>query len=451
MWQKLAYNIDIAASAIVQNRLRALLTSLGIIFGVASVVSMMAVGRGARIAIVEQMKVLGANNIIIQPVLSEYGAEPVAEDSKAGAADAESISKWSPGLTNSDVEAIREGVPMVEEIGSEIIIENSIVHNGRKANAKLIGVNEGFFRIHNILLESGNHFGEEHFRKAIPACIIGNGIKSRFFPSENPLGRQIKVGNQWLTIAGVAKSRKSLFGDIGGVAIRDYDLDVYAPIATVLMRYENRLLQHSKPADESARWMWSGDESEDVPDPNYHQIDQVTVRMEGGANLPAAAAIIERMMKRRHNSADDFRVIVPEVLLKQKQEAESLFNIMLTSIASISLLVGGIGIMNIMLASVLERIKEIGVRLSLGATRQDIVMQFLSEATAISVSGGIIGIFLGFLFSYLIEKFFDYPTSISASSVVISFAVALAVGLVFGIVPARRAAELDPVESLRYE
>ncbi|MFT4741975.1 MAG: putative ABC transport system permease protein, partial [Marivirga sp.] len=184
---------------------------------------------------------------------------------------------------------------------------------------------------------------------------------------------------------------------------------------------------------------------------NYHQLDKLTVQVGDSKKLSETAEIISRMLRRRHYSVVDFEVTVPELLLKQQQRTNDIFNLVLGAIAGISLLVGGIGIMNIMLASVMERIKEIGLRLSLGAKKSDVVNQFLFEAVMISISGGVIGVILGVVFAYLVASFAEIPTIISGISIVISFGVAATVGLIFGIAPARKAANQDPITSLRHE
>jgi putative ABC transport system permease protein len=186
-------------------------------------------------------------------------------------------------------------------------------------------------------------------------------------------------------------------------------------------------------------------------DENYHQLDRLVVNMHDSKDIKGGVEVIEAILNRRHNEVDDYEIVVPELLLKQEQRTRKLFNIVLAVIAGISLLVGGIGIMNIMLASVLERTKEIGLRMSIGARRKDIVFQFIAEAVLISVSGGIVGIITGVVISVLIEKLADIQTIISVTSVLVSFFVSVSVGLLFGIFPARRAAKQSPMESLRYE
>ena len=236
-------------------------------------------------------------------------------------------------------------------------------------------------------------------------------------------------------------------------------MDVYTPIQTVLVRYENRdlitesMIRGSNSAS-GGRFMIiiGGDENAPSgPIENYHQIDRLVVQVDQTELLSSTAEVMARFLERRHGEVIDYEITIPELLLKQQQRTKNIFNFVLGAIAGISLLVGGIGIMNIMLASVMERIKEIGLRLSVGAKKEDIILQFLNEAVMISVSGGIIGIILGITMAAVVSNVADIPTVISPLSILLSFGVAATVGLIFGITPAKRAASQDPITSLRYE
>jgi putative ABC transport system permease protein len=225
----------------------------------------------------------------------------------------------------------------------------------------------------------------------------------------------------------------------------------------MLLRYRDRARLTTQDIQKASRqgmvFMFGGntEKKESSDQKNYHQLDRVVVRVGDNRYSRKVSEVIQRMLNRRHNEVIDYEIIVPELLLQQEQRTRDLLNLVLGAIASISLLVGGIGIMNIMLASVMERIKEIGLRLSIGATQKDVIFQFMSESIAISLTGGLIGIALGVSFCYIIEIFAEIPTLISPWSVILSFAVAVTVGLVFGIYPAQKAAKQDPVVSLRYE
>lgn len=439
---KLPHNFFIALEAIAQNKSRALLTSLGIVFGVASVIAMLAIGQGAQQEILEQMKLLGTNTIIVKPV-TEQEEGKLEEDEK----DTTEKQRFTPGLNLQDALSITRTIPHLRSVSPEVLVESLAISGGRKRTVKLAGVDRAYFAAANFTLAEGQLFSDYQIDNALPVCVIGHGIKARFFPKRNPLGQQIKCGKLWLTIIGVLEERKISEKQITHLGIRDYNLDIYTPVTTLLLRYQNRsLVTKDDIMRASRRWREADEEAV-----NYHQLDRLIVQVRDSKHILPVADILSRMLERRHNRVVDFEIIVPELLLQQEQRTRAIFNIVLGAIASISLLVGGIGIMNIMLASVLERIKEIGIRMAVGATQTDIVLQFVMEAVIISLSGGIAGIILGVLMSYFIESVTDIKTIISPLAVGLSFLVSISVGLVFGISPARRAAAQDPIVSLRYE
>ncbi len=452
--KSLLSNFSIALEAVVANQVRSLLTALGIIFGVAAVIAMLAIGNGAQKEILEQIELVGVNNIIVQPIVEQV-------EQKLGEAEEEKSNKFSPGLKLLDVESIKAGIPGVQKLSPEILLETFIIKNGIRRSSKLVGVEPEYFEVANFELSEGKMFSEQQLKIGAPVCVIGKAIQTKFFPQENPIGKKIKVGSQWLEVVGVLKERFISEKAISNLGIRDYNMDVYAPIQTVLIRYINRDLVTGSGIKKSfgssfsffggGRFAISTSSNEDSKPSNYHQIDRLVVQVSESEKLNSTADVLARMLERRHYGVVDFEITIPELLLKQQQRTQNIFNIVLAAIAAISLLVGGIGIMNIMLASVLERIKEIGLRLSIGAKKNDIVMQFLFEAVMISVSGGIVGVVLGIVLAYLVSTLADFPTSISFISIVISFGVAATVGLIFGITPAKRAASQDPITSLRHE
>lgn len=441
-------NILTAFDAIKRNKLRSILTSLGIVFGVASVISMLAIGRGAQQEILDQMKLLGTNNIIITPIIEqEEGTVDEENDEKK-----KEKKKFSPGLTLQDAIAIRTMLPSVDFVSPEIVMETVALREGMKRTTKLVGVDSTFFNDSGYELEKGSYFTAYHLDRSLPVAVIGHAIKTKFFTREDPIGKQIKCGKLWLTIVGVLKERNISKQNIKHLGLRDYNYDIYAPVNTILLRYKNRALVTRRDIQSAARTTnVNNEETEEKKAVNYHQLDRLVVRVNNTELMHPLAEVISRMLQRRHNGMVDFSVVVPEELLKQEQRTKEIFNIVLGAIASISLIVGGIGIMNIMLASVLERTKEIGIRRSVGATRKDIVLQFLSEATTISVTGGIIGIILGFAISIVIEQTAGIHTIVSFLSVVISFAISITIGIAFGFFPAQRAAQQDVIQSLRYE
>jgi putative ABC transport system permease protein len=439
-----------AVEAVGHNKLRAGLTSLGILFGVASVIAMLAIGRGAEQEILEQMRLLGTNNVIVTPIIEQK--EEDVKDAKA------QPKKFTPGLSYADVEAIRTTVPEVDAVSGEVVLNTTITRQGRQRTGKLVGVDTAYFRIMNLRLAAGARFAPSQVQNGLQVAVIGSGVKSRFFSNEDPVGNTIKVGGNWLTVIGVLEDRALAGQNAQKLGIRDESMDVYVPVRTMLVRYRNRSLvtqqeveAASKTTVQSANDAPQEDDETRAERRNMNQLDRIIVRVTEGRHVPAVADVVKRKLERRHNAVIDFEVSVPELLLKQEQRTKTIFNFVLAAIAAISLVVGGIGIMNIMLASILERIKEIGVRRAMGATQKDILFQFLAEAVLISVAGGVAGILVGGGLSIGIEKLAGIKTIISALSVVVAFGVSFSVGLAFGIVPAYRAARQDPVVCLRYE
>ena len=445
--ERVLSNVLHAFEAIIRNKLRAMLTSLGIMFGVGSVIAMLAVGRGAQQEILDQMKLLGANNIIITPVIEQEEGK-VRDETTEKASEKK---RFSPGLTLQDAQNILVEVPHIRYVSPEVVVETMALREGFKRSTKLVGVDTTFFLTSEFEVEEGRLFSHVQNLHASPVAVIGHAIRTKFFARENPIGRSIKCGKLWLTVVGVMKERSLSQSNLKHLGLRDYNFDIYTPVNTMLLRYKNRNLVTRQDIQKASRNQGQSDDNEPKKSINYHQLDRLVVRVGESEYMLPVAEIISRLLQRRHNTVVDYQVTVPEELLKQEQRTKDVFNIVLGAIASISLIVGGIGIMNIMLASVLERTKEIGIRRAVGATRRDITTQFLSEAVTISITGGVVGIGLGLLMSLLIQQMTGIMTIVSMFSIVISFFISISVGIIFGIFPARRAAFQDPIASLRYE
>ena len=445
------FSMQTALEAVRVNKLRAGLTSLGILFGVASVIAMLAIGKGAEQEVLEQMRLLGSNNVVITPLV-EQKEGPVAEEDKRD------VKKFTPGLTYADAQSIARVIPGVDATSAEIVLNTTLSREGRRRSGKVVGVDTSYFALTNLALQRGSWFRTLEVERGLPVAIIGQGVRTRFFTTEDPIGKPLKVGETWVTVVGVLEDRH-----VGGqfaseLGIRDANMDVYVPVRSVLLRYRNRALVTAQDVQEASQegTFVSNDEEPESEEQraertNYHQLDRIIVRVDQSEMVPSVAAVLRKMLERRHNTVIDFEVTVPELLLQQERRTKTIFNIVLGAIASISLVVGGIGIMNIMLASVLERTREIGVRRAMGATQKDILFQFLSEAVLISVAGGVAGIIAGFGISAGIEKAAGIATIVSLVSVAVAFAVSISVGIAFGIMPAYRASLQDPVVCLRYE
>lgn len=428
-------NAQIAFDSILANKFRAILTTLGIIFGVGAVISMLAIGNGAQQQILEQLKLVGVNNVIVKSVYEEKKINSQMVEIEPG-----QIKKFSPGLTLKDFINIEKIIPEVAHISPEVGYETFALSSTIRKKTRVIGVAPSYFKIFNIELENGNYFYDSHNESRKKVCLLGSKISKLLFPKSNPLGQTIRVGKLNLKVIGVMKKLSGVTESLQDMGINDYNNEVYIPIKTALSRFQDRgRVQVSN----------RGGEGGDPKNPN--QLDKIVIQLTDNGDMVSTGSLLDKMIKRRHNEVKDYSINIPEQTLKQQKETDDLFNWLLGAIASISLVVGGIGIMNIMLASVQERIKEIGLRRAIGAKKSDIKLQFILEASFISLFGGVIGIILGISLSYAVEIFLNMPTKISIFSIFLSFIISVLIGIVFGYLPANKAAEQNPVNSLKYE
>lgn len=407
-------NIRVSMNGLMDHKLRSFLTMLGIIFGVAAVIAMLSIGEGAKRQALAKYKDLGVNNIIIRD--RDLNDEQLQEVR----------AKFSQGLSMQDAYAIKEVVPMVESVVPQTELETEAKYQDKSSKATIIGVTPESKDILNYSTREGIFINEDHYRRHLKVCVLGASIAATLFPLDDPVGKLVKLEDQFLEVIGVMEN-KSLFTEtVGELASRDLNNDIYVPLSTFNKRFPRKVLLAS-------------------------ELKQITVKVNGSDKLLEVADIIRRVIDRHHFNNDDYSLIIPYELLKQEEKERKAYNFLLGSIAAISLLVGGIGIMNIMLATILERTREIGVRRAIGAKKKDIQSQFLTEAVVISFTGGLIGVFLGLSISLIINVFTDVQTNVTFFSVFIAFTVSVLVGIVFGFLPARNAANLNPIESIRYE
>lgn len=407
-------NIRLAISGLGDHKFRSFLTMLGIIFGVASVIAMLSIGEGAKREAIAKYQDLGVNNIIIrEKSLSDSELEEVR-------------AKFSLGLSIQDADVIREIVPGVERVAYQAEINTDVKYTDKSAKSTIIGVNPEFLRMMNFRLGLGEFIREEHYNQRLKVCVLGAGVAKTLFQSEDPLGKMVKIEDQWLEVIGVLESKTLFTETVGELAARDMNTDVYVPLSVFLKRFNRANILTS-------------------------EIQQITVQVNNSGQLMEAAALADEILKRHHFNNNDYSIVVPLELLKQEEKERQIYNFLLGAIAAISLLVGGIGIMNIMLATVMERTREIGIRRAIGARKSDIMSQFVTEAIVISITGGIIGVFLGVTLSLSVSLFTDINTYIRLYSVFIAFAFSVIVGISFGYLPAKNAANLKPVDSIRYE
>ncbi len=275
--------------------------------------------------------------------------------------------------------------------------------------------------------------------------MIGHNVRERLFKFENPLMKKIKIGDLWFDVIGVIADKNV---SSGGMGMRNFNDDIYIPLSTMMYKITKSAASEG---EVTGMVFFYGNEEEVANVVDRSTVDQLTVKVQDSNVLKEAADLTRRVLDRRHYGVKDYEIVLPEQLLEQKQKTQRIFNIVMGAIAGISLLVGGIGIMNIMLANILERTKEIGIRRAVGATRRDVLSQFMFEAIIISIIGGIIGIIVGYIMTSLISRYAEWNTIISPTAVILAFIVSVATGLLFGIYPAKQAADKDPIESLRYE
>ncbi len=404
-----------ALANLARHKLRTSLTMLGMIFGVGAVIAMLSIGAGAEKKALEAIGRLGLRNVIVR-------AKEVKPE------DRQELRKKSLGVSLRDAEAIAEAVPNVEIVLPRVEVKPyRIMAPGAFAKGRVLGMSWRYRQVADVGLAQGRFFDARDEYEHGQVCVIGQEIRRRLFGYGEVIGKQLKVNDVWLEVVGVLASDSSASGPATGDAAggRSTAKEIWIPVSTAMRKFDR--------------------------DPLDAPVDELLVTVREGVSTRRTAELIEPLLERLHGGADDYEVVVPEALLEQSRQTQRIFNIVMGSIAGISLLVGGIGIMNIMLASVLERTREIGVRRAIGATRRDIRAQFVIESFAISFLGGVAGIVIGIVLARIVAAYAGWPTVITFWSLVLSTGVSISVGLVSGIYPATRAAELDPVESLRYE
>jgi len=405
--------IRIATDNLSRRKLRTSLTMLGMVFGVAAVLAMMSIGAGAEEETLNRIQRMGLRNIVIQ-------AKPFDDNELA------IIRQDSPGLTRRDIRALSTAL---EEdsvlIGKRRLKTYQIASSMGKADSRVFGVDPHFLLTNNLVLQEGSFFHAVDSRNSNQTCVLGTRARRKLFGLNRAVGEAVKINNEWFTVVGVLSDELVGQDDFAGVKIESSENDIYIPLNTLLTKFELS--------------------------PIENELDEIVVHLPPEASIPDKAALISAMMGSMHSGINDFALVVPEHLLEEERQTQRIFNIVMGAIASISLLVGGIGIMNIMLASVLERTSEIGLRRALGARQRDISRQFMLEAVVISVAGATLGILVGYGISNLVANYSGWPTIVRPISILLGVGVSVTIGLAFGIYPARRAATISPIEALRYE
>ncbi|HYT74567.1 MAG TPA: ABC transporter permease [Vicinamibacterales bacterium] len=399
------------------HKLRSMLTMLGMIFGVAAVVAMLSIGAGAQQEVMAFIEQLGVRNLIVEA--------REAPDNQT----LQKVRKLSSGLSFQDLRIIQTNLDGISAVSArKRFTPSKLTPRPIGGDAPLVyGISPAYRTIANLQVASGRFFDDAETTAAAPVAVLGEAATAALFGADDPIGRYVKVNDQWFRVIGVAGPQLTVQSDVAGIPVQDRNNIIYVPLYSSVFRLED---------GQSAQ---------------KDEIDGIYLQMKPGADIPDAAALIRGVLDVAHRGAGDFSIVSPAELLAEQRRTQRIFEMVMVAIASISLLVGGIGIMNIMLASVLERTREIGVRRAIGARQKDVVRQFLIETTIISLSGGVAGILLGVGLSQLIGVLAGWSTIVTTTSIVLAFGVSVAIGIVFGLYPAVRASRLDPVKALHYE
>ena len=403
---EVAESLSMAVSSIFSNKLRSFLTMLGIIVGVAAVIAMIGIGKGAGAQITEHISQLGANLLMVRPGASQHGPARSASGSRTS-------------LNYEDAQAVAEGCPSVAKVDAEYSRNAQVVYGNKNTNTSISGVTPNYPEVRNFPVKQGSFLTEEDNRLMRRVAVLGKTVVENLFGDEDPIGQYVKIKRSSFQVIGVMSEK-------GGSGWRDEDDIIFVPLKTAQKRLFG--VDYVSTINVEAK-------SEDVMDKAIAEI----------------TSLLRERHKIREGQEDDFNIMSQTEILSTVEETSNTFTMLLAGIAIVSLIVGGIGIMNIMFVSVSERTREIGVRKAIGAQRRDILSQFLIEAVIVSLSGGFIGAVLGILVSKFISRFAGWPTVITSESVALSFGFAFAVGLFFGFYPARKGALLNPIDALRYE
>jgi putative ABC transport system permease protein len=398
--------IQLAIRGLALHKLRSTLSALGIVFGVAAVVAMLSVGEGARREILAEVGRLGINRVTVRA------------GSLSRSTEVEAGKLQSPGLSLADAEAISEVSPNVESLAPVRTASEQIANGERRAEATLLATTPSFARTEELALAGGRFVADADVSDAKRVIVLGHELRELLFPYDEPVGSGVRIGGEWYSVVGALEPRE-LSRQGGRMSGRNLNRVAFVPLSC--LPRERGLL------------------------------DEIAVRIDDPGKVRDSARLIESVVRRRHRGALDFEIVVPQELLAGYERARFQFNVVVGAVAALSLLVGGIGIMNIMLANVSERIREIGIRRSLGASREDITRQFLAEALLLTTVGGLAGIVLGFALALGISSYAGWPTAVSVRAILAALILAAATGIGFGLYPAMQAARSSPVEALRRE
>jgi len=425
--------IKVGIKNLLLHKLRSLLTVLGVILGVGSVISMLAVGEGSKKEALEQIRQLGARNVIIRSVKPGQNG---AQDDSASSANQQRARVLEYGLKYSDFEKLLATMPTIENaVPIALVVQDAQRRHRRIANARILGTMPSFLKIKSLNIQRGRFLTIADNYNTANVAVLAAGAADRLFKFEDPIGQSVLLGDDVYRIVGILGTQGSGNATTGAIGQQDLNNDIYVPLACAQQRFGE--IQAIRSAGSRSY--------------QKTQLNEITLAVADENMVSQTAAMARKILLKSHPQADDFELQVPLELLHQAEKEKRIWNLVLGCIAGISLLVGGIGIMNIMLASVTERTREIGIRRALGARQGDITYQFLIETVILSSVGGVLGVLMGVSLPMIVSRFANIETVVSVWSIVLAFGISVGIGVIFGIYPARRAALMDPIEALRHE
>lgn len=416
------------------HKLRSFLTMLGTILGVGSVIAMLAIGEGSKRKAVEQIRQLGATNVIVRSIKPEPDNE--GESTGASATQQQTSRVLEYGLKYSDFERLRDTLPTVVRALPIAILRKDAQHGRRRAaNARILGTTPACLQVKNLAVQRGRFISDTDLHVTANVCVLAAGAAQRLFGYEDPIGKDLLLGPSAYRVVGVLEPQSSGDERPGAQSPVNFNQDIYVPLTAAQRRFGELQMIVRAGSVEFERT----------------QLSEITLTVRDEKLVSQTAAMVRTLLEKSHTRDNDYEVQVPLELLRQAEQEKRIWNLVLGSIAGIALLVGGIGIMNIMLATVTERTREIGIRRALGARRRDITSQFLVETTVLSSTGGLLGILLGITIPRVVTAWSEIETVLSWWSVLLAFGISVATGILFGMYPARRAALMDPIDALRHE
>jgi putative ABC transport system permease protein len=411
------------------HKLRSVLTTLGVILGVASVIAMLAIGEGSKRSALERIRQLGSANVIIRSVKPEARPEAEGESSTAGNRRASRVLQY--GLKHEDYQRLVATLPTVEQALPIAIQRQDAAHEHRRIpNARVLGTTPDCAAVKRLQTRRGRFLAAIDLDHAANVAVLTAGAAERLFNFEDPIGKALLLGSDAFRVVGVLEPMGTGTSSVGEL---DPNNDIYIPLSASRLRFgELQIIRGAGSLDLERT-----------------QLGEIILTVQDTRFVSQTASMARKLLERTHPTGHDYEVIIPFELLRQAEHERRIWNLVLGSIAGISLVVGGIGIMNIMLASVTERTREIGIRRALGAKRRDITFQFLVESAVLSSTGGLLGILLGASIPKLVSHFAAIDTALSWWPIVLAFGISVGIGVIFGIYPAQRAARMDPIEALR--